>query len=375
MLLAAAPVGVHALGVHLRAERGDRIRGAADAGHPLAALADRVFRGALARRPCPLPHVAGRLGGRQSGPAHRRGRQPVHRRRHRRLWHLLLFDPADLDAVLAGVVRGRAVGPVGELHAAGHRHPCARLPVLDRADLRRGRNPDHAPDRPLPGRALFPAPGRGGRPSASRWRGCANTASRSRSCPASAPSKPRSGNRFGAIIRNYLELVFWRKWLLAFTALYGQISPIIPFIFAAPFYFAGTIQLGTMTQTAGAFARVEGALTFFVNYYNSLANFKSVVDRLTSFASAIERAKALGRAGAGAASLRRRARPRSRSRISTSRCRTAGTSSRPSTSRSRPARACCWPDLQVRANRRMFRSIPASGRSARAASWFPRTPS
>jgi putative ATP-binding cassette transporter len=105
------------------------------------------------------------------------------------------------------------------------------------------------------------------------------------------------GNRFGAIIRNYLQLVFWRKWLLAFTALYGQISPIIPFIFAAPFYFAGTIQLGTMTQTAGAFARVEGALTFFINYYNSLANFKSVVDRLTSFAGAIERAKALGTGG------------------------------------------------------------------------------
>jgi putative ATP-binding cassette transporter len=105
------------------------------------------------------------------------------------------------------------------------------------------------------------------------------------------------GHRFGAIIRNYLQLVFWRKWLLAFTQLYGQISPIIPYVFAAPFYFAGTIQLGTMTQTAGAFARVEAALTFFVTYYNSLANFKSVVDRLTSFAGAIERAKALGTAG------------------------------------------------------------------------------
>jgi putative ATP-binding cassette transporter len=102
---------------------------------------------------------------------------------------------------------------------------------------------------------------------------------------------------FGAIIGNYLELLFWRKWLLAFTSLYGQISPIIPYIFAAPFYFAGKIQLGTMTQTAGAFARVEGALTFFINYYTTLASFKAVVDRLTSFASAVERAKGLGAAG------------------------------------------------------------------------------
>ena len=105
------------------------------------------------------------------------------------------------------------------------------------------------------------------------------------------------GRRFSAVIANFLQLVFWRKWLLAFTALYGRISPIIPYIFAAPFYFANLIQLGVMTQTAQAFGQVEGALTFFVNYYASLANFKSVVDRLTSFATSIERAKAMADTG------------------------------------------------------------------------------
>jgi putative ATP-binding cassette transporter len=105
------------------------------------------------------------------------------------------------------------------------------------------------------------------------------------------------GRRFGAIIGNYLDLVRRRKWLLAFISFYGQISPIIPYIFAAPFYFAGVIQLGVMTQTAGAFARVEGALNFFVNYYSSLATFKAVVDRLTSFNGSIDRAKALAGTG------------------------------------------------------------------------------
>ena len=52
-----------------------------------------------------------------------------------------------------------------------------------------------------------------------------------------------------------------------------------------------------MTQTAGAFMRVEGALTFFINYYTSLANFKAVVDRLSSFDLAIDRAKALAAGG------------------------------------------------------------------------------
>ncbi len=105
------------------------------------------------------------------------------------------------------------------------------------------------------------------------------------------------GGRFGAIVGNYLDLVRRRKWLLAFISFYGQISPYIPYIFAAPFYFAGKIQLGVMTQTASAFGRVEGALNFFVNYYSSLASFKAVVNRLTSFAGAIERAKAMAATG------------------------------------------------------------------------------
>jgi vitamin B12/bleomycin/antimicrobial peptide transport system ATP-binding/permease protein len=105
------------------------------------------------------------------------------------------------------------------------------------------------------------------------------------------------GRRFGGIIGNWLALINRRIKLLAFTQTYGQLSPIIPFIFTAPFYFAGTIALGVMTQTAGAFSRVEGALTFFVSYYNSLAGFKSVVDRLTSFDEAIENAKVLGAKG------------------------------------------------------------------------------
>lgn len=105
------------------------------------------------------------------------------------------------------------------------------------------------------------------------------------------------GRRFGAVITNYLALVYRRMKLMAFTRTFDQASPIIPYIFAAPFYFAGSIELGVMTQTAGAFARVAEAMTFFVTYYTSLAGFKSVVDRLTSFDAAIEQAHTLDAAG------------------------------------------------------------------------------
>lgn len=99
------------------------------------------------------------------------------------------------------------------------------------------------------------------------------------------------GGKFRAVIANYLRIVAQRKKLMAFTATFGQVSPIIPYIFTAPFYFAGKIQLGIMTQTAGAFGRVENALTFFVNNYTSLAGFTSVVQRLSSFDQAIKAAE------------------------------------------------------------------------------------
>src|SRR6476620_1744745 len=105
------------------------------------------------------------------------------------------------------------------------------------------------------------------------------------------------GQRFGALISNYLALVYRRMRVTAFTHTFGQISPIIPYVFTAPFYFARKIELAVMTQTAGAFGHVASALNFFVNYYTYLAGFKSVVDRLNSFDAAIDQAGALSDAG------------------------------------------------------------------------------
>ena len=104
------------------------------------------------------------------------------------------------------------------------------------------------------------------------------------------------GRKFGAVMDNFLRIVDRRKRLMIFTSVYGQLSPIIPYIISAPFYFAGKVELGVMSQTAGAFGRVEGALTFFVNYYVSLADYKAVLDRLSSFDTAMENARNLGTA-------------------------------------------------------------------------------
>jgi putative ATP-binding cassette transporter len=99
--------------------------------------------------------------------------------------------------------------------------------------------------------------------------------------------------RFKAVMTNYFELVDTRKKLTVFISTYSQLSSIIPYVLTAPFYFLGKVTLGAMTQTADAFGTVNGAMNFFVNYYGSLASFKSVLDRLTSFDAAIDAAGAL----------------------------------------------------------------------------------
>jgi putative ATP-binding cassette transporter len=97
--------------------------------------------------------------------------------------------------------------------------------------------------------------------------------------------------RFGFVIGNFLAIVSRTKKLTALTATYFQVSAVIPYVLIAPYYFLGKIQLGGMTQTAGAFARVQATMSFFIDAYSTLADYKAVVDRLTSFDSAIEHAR------------------------------------------------------------------------------------
>jgi putative ATP-binding cassette transporter len=103
-------------------------------------------------------------------------------------------------------------------------------------------------------------------------------------------------SRFDDVFTNYLSIVSLRKRLIAFTNFYGQISPIIPYVLTAPFYFLGKVTLGVMTQTASAFGNVNDSLNFVVNYYVELADFRSVLERLKTFDEALERAHALGEA-------------------------------------------------------------------------------
>ena len=99
-------------------------------------------------------------------------------------------------------------------------------------------------------------------------------------------------DRFGYVVGNFLQIMQRTKKLTFLTSGYAQISIVFPFIVISPAYFAGAIQLGGLMQTASAFSSVQGALSFFVNAYRQLAEWRAVIARLDGFNIAVERARA-----------------------------------------------------------------------------------
>jgi putative ATP-binding cassette transporter len=99
------------------------------------------------------------------------------------------------------------------------------------------------------------------------------------------------GRRFSAIVENFYQLM-WRKLkLTTFTLSYNQANVVIPYVLLAPYYFAGAITFGVLSQVASAFGRVETAMSFFINSYQSIASYLASINRLTTFEAAIAQAR------------------------------------------------------------------------------------
>ncbi len=104
-------------------------------------------------------------------------------------------------------------------------------------------------------------------------------------------------DRFGRVVGNWYDIMSRTKRLTAFTQSYAQAAVIFPFVLVAPAYFAGTILLGLLIQTAEAFGKVQEALSFFVSVYRSLAEWRAVVARLDGFEMSIAGAERLRTGG------------------------------------------------------------------------------
>ncbi len=109
----------------------------------------------------------------------------------------------------------------------------------------------------------------------------------------------RLAGAFGRIFGVWWDFMRYNKRLTWFTAFYGQAADVFPLVVASPRYFMGQIPLGVLTQTAGAFGRVQGSLSWFVDVWPTLADWKATIDRLTTFGESMEAARQVTRTASG----------------------------------------------------------------------------
>ena len=112
-----------------------------------------------------------------------------------------------------------------------------------------------------------------------------------------AEEKGNLRNRFHEVITNWWGIMIRLKRLNALVTGYAQMANIFPFVVAAPRYFTGKIELGGLTQTADAFGQVQTSLSWFVNAYALLAQYRAVVERLVGFHRAVVAARAASSEG------------------------------------------------------------------------------
>lgn len=94
--------------------------------------------------------------------------------------------------------------------------------------------------------------------------------------------------RFYNIVGNWLQLIRAQRDLVLLTTGIGQANSLVPLLVAAPGYFAGNLTLGSVMQTNFAYGQVSGALSWFVNAYQEIAQWRASIERLFTFTEEIE---------------------------------------------------------------------------------------
>ena len=85
------------------------------------------------------------------------------------------------------------------------------------------------------------------------------------------------------LLDNFEQIILKERQITALKSGYFQMASIIPVLVGVPLYMKHTINLGGLMQSASAFTRVTGSLSYFVMLYTEFAEWQSVVGRLYDF--------------------------------------------------------------------------------------------
>ena len=88
---------------------------------------------------------------------------------------------------------------------------------------------------------------------------------------------------FSRIRENWWRFMRYTRRYSFVVNFYGQIADIFPIVVASPRYFAGALTFGTLMQIADAFGSVSESLSWFINNYDTLVEWRATVNRLREF--------------------------------------------------------------------------------------------
>lgn len=103
--------------------------------------------------------------------------------------------------------------------------------------------------------------------------------------------KNRLYKQFLAVIDNMWDIVFRALKFSGFNLVVSQISVVFPLLIQVSRYFEKQIKLGDLMQTLQVFGKLHSNLSFFRNTYDSFAEYKATLDRLTGFHYSVEAAQ------------------------------------------------------------------------------------
>ena len=99
---------------------------------------------------------------------------------------------------------------------------------------------------------------------------------------------------FDRAFRNYNLLVLWEQiYLGLFTHAYDFFPYVLPAIVIAPRVLSGDLEVGKVTEAAGAFAIIFRSLNFIVERFQSLTAFAASVDRLSTLRAYLDHPKVI----------------------------------------------------------------------------------
>jgi len=95
------------------------------------------------------------------------------------------------------------------------------------------------------------------------------------------------GDKLELSLANMRRTIRVKMRLSLFTESYGQFSLMLSSLLAVPRFFSGSIMFGEVMQINSAFGNLCENLSWFINAYHNIAEWKATADRLISFDSAL----------------------------------------------------------------------------------------